>query len=92
LRLVNFARNAGLRSELGTLVGETGILSSAAEIFGRRVEGFEFLEGKGQSRKLLTGDIVERTSHLNGTCHWGLGVRLNTDLARISVSPPLFFE
>jgi methylaspartate ammonia-lyase len=35
LRLVKLANEAGLRCQMGTLVGETGILSRAAEIFGR---------------------------------------------------------
>jgi hypothetical protein len=40
-------------------VGETGILSRASEIFGERVEGFHFLEGKRQNRHLLVADIIE---------------------------------
>ena len=59
LELVRLARDSGLTCQLGTLVGETGILSRASEIFGERVEGFHFLEGKRQNRRLLVADIVE---------------------------------
>jgi L-Ala-D/L-Glu epimerase len=59
LDLVKLAKDAGLSCQLGTLVGETGILSRASEIFGERVEGFRFLEGKRQNRQLLVQDIVE---------------------------------
>jgi len=59
LELVRLARDSGLSCQLGTLVGETGILSRASEIFGERVEGFHFLEGKRQNRRLLVADIVE---------------------------------
>jgi muconate cycloisomerase len=57
--LVATARNAGLICQLGTLVGETGILSRASEIFAERIGGFEFLEGKHQNRQLLVQDIVQ---------------------------------
>ncbi|MCU1333250.1 MAG: L-Ala-D/L-Glu epimerase [Candidatus Angelobacter sp.] len=59
LELVKLARDSGLSCQLGTLVGETGILSRASEIFGERVEGFHFLEGKRQNRLLLVEDVVE---------------------------------
>jgi muconate cycloisomerase len=59
LDLVKLAKDSGLSCQLGTLVGETGILSRASEIFGERVEGFRFLEGKRQNRQLLVQDIVE---------------------------------
>jgi len=59
LDLVSLAKDSGLSCQLGTLVGETGILSRASEIFGERVEGFHFLEGKRQNRQLLVQDIVE---------------------------------
>lgn len=57
--LVSLAKNMGISCQLGTLVGETGILSRASDIFGERIEGFEFVEGKQQNRRLLTQDIVE---------------------------------
>jgi len=47
LRLSDLAAEHGLSCHLGTLVGETGILSRASEIFGSCVEGFACLEGKG---------------------------------------------
>lgn len=67
------AGDAGLSCQLGTLVGETGILSRAAEIFAERVAGFEFLEGKQQNRQLLVQDIVQHGSAAEqGTS--GLGI------------------
>jgi L-Ala-D/L-Glu epimerase len=59
LRLIELAERNGLQCQLGTLVGETGILSQAAEIFGSRMGCFEYLEGKGQNRSLLMQDILE---------------------------------
>ncbi|MBI1849662.1 MAG: hypothetical protein HYR85_04905 [Planctomycetes bacterium] len=99
LALVRVARDAGIDCHLGTLVGETGILSRASEIFGSRVEGFDFLDGKGQSRFLLTEDVVETPSTSRtadgpaSVTMTGLGVRVREDmLARFAVSPPLVFQ
>lgn len=83
LRLIKLAQQAGLQCHLGTLVGETGILSRAAEILGERVEGFECLEGKGQNKTLLLRDIVEVAKPGPGASH-GLGIRLATE------NPPLW--
>jgi L-alanine-DL-glutamate epimerase-like enolase superfamily enzyme len=85
LRLVELARAAGLGLHLGALVGETAVLSRAAEIFGRRVAGFACLEGKGQNRFLLAGDIaVElRGGDVDGGDSVpGLGVELQEDQLR----------
>jgi L-alanine-DL-glutamate epimerase-like enolase superfamily enzyme len=71
LDLVKLAKDSGLSCQLGTLVGETGILSRASEIFGERVEGFHFLEGKRQNRQLLVQDIVE---HPGAHGAHGLGI------------------
>jgi L-Ala-D/L-Glu epimerase len=87
LELVKFANETGLRNQLGTLVGETGILSRAAEIFGRRVPGFDFLEGKGQNRRLLLQDIVEETSEDSMPTE-GLGITLKKDLNSWTTSSP----
>lgn len=92
LRLVRFAREAGIRCELATLVGETGILSHAAEIFSRRIYGFEFLEGKGQNRKLLAEDIVEAAPSIKGATPSGLGIHLTASLDQMSVCVPLSFK
>jgi L-alanine-DL-glutamate epimerase-like enolase superfamily enzyme len=89
LEVANFAHENGLRCQLGTLVGETGILSLAAETFGRRVRGFDFLEGKGQNRTLLTEDIVETC--IDGAAP-GMGlVTLPDRIRRWSASEPLDF-
>ena len=78
LRLVDLARQAGLGLHLGALVGETAVLSRAAEVFGRHVPGFDCLEGKGQNTFLLQGDIADEVQ-----AGHGLGVQLNHDgLAR----------
>ena len=60
--LVKLAKDSGLTCQLGTLVGETGILSRASEVFGERVEGFHFLEGRLQNRQLLVQDILQETA------------------------------
>ncbi|MBL8943948.1 MAG: hypothetical protein JNK45_12410 [Myxococcales bacterium] len=54
-----FARAAGVAGSLGTMVGETGVLSRASEIFGRCVPGFDYLDGKGQNAFLLAEDVLE---------------------------------
>jgi muconate cycloisomerase len=81
LRLVERARVSGLRCHLGTLVGETGILTRAAEIFGRFVPGFDCLDGKGQNRFLLQQDILDnpREAIDAPTGATGLGVRVSLD-------------
>jgi muconate cycloisomerase len=77
LRLAELARAAGLGLHLGALVGETAVLSRAAELLGRFVPGFDCLEGKGQNRFLLQGDIATET---DGAA--GLGVELSEDWLR----------
>ncbi len=62
-RLVESARRAGVAVHLGTMVGETGVLSSAAELFGRCTTGFECLDGKGQNAFLLEVDILRDSGH-----------------------------
>ena len=57
-RLVELARAHRLGLHLGTMVGETGILSTAGEIFGSRVPEFACLDGKGQNEWLLARDVV----------------------------------
>ncbi|MCA9711300.1 MAG: hypothetical protein KDK70_36010, partial [Myxococcales bacterium] len=56
--IVECARQAGIEVHLGTLVGESGVLSRVAEVFGRCVPGFACLDGKGQNRFLLDKDIL----------------------------------
>ena len=77
LRLVELARAAGLGLHLGALVGETAVLSRAGELFGRHVPEFSCLEGKGQNKFLLEGDIA---SEVEGGM--GLGLHLQEDLLR----------
>lgn len=88
LDLVTLAREAGLECQLGTLVGETGILSRASEIFGERVWGFDFLDGKGQSRRLLVQDVVEASGRDARNVH-GLGITASLkSIARFAASAP----
>ncbi|HYH00981.1 MAG TPA: enolase C-terminal domain-like protein [Terriglobales bacterium] len=75
LRLSKLAAASGFRCQLGTLVGETGILSAAAETFGRRLDCFDFLEGKGQSKRLLVEDVLEPSPSDDGAIR-GLGIRV----------------
>jgi muconate cycloisomerase len=58
-RICERARQAGIALALGTMVGETGVLSRAAELFGRCVPGFDHLDGKGQNAFLLSEDILD---------------------------------
>lgn len=91
LRLLKLAQDAGLRCQLGTLVGETGILSRVAETFGQRAGDFEFLEGKGQNKKLLKHDVVEIQAKSSGPLH-GYGIALNDSaLAALQMSRPAVF-
>jgi L-alanine-DL-glutamate epimerase-like enolase superfamily enzyme len=93
LQLVKLANETGLRCQLGTLVGETGILSKAAEIFGRRVERFEFLEGKCQNTRLLVQDIVEVPVPGDSAPTEGLGITIaRTHLAQWAASTPTVFK
>lgn len=66
LALVERAKAAGIGCLLGTMVGETGVLSLATELFGRRVPGFACLDGKGQNRHLLSADLVVPAGHSGG--------------------------
>jgi muconate cycloisomerase len=74
LRLVELAKQSGIGLHLGSLVGETAVLSGAAEIFGRSVAGFACHEGRGQNRFLLRGDIAEVDPGAGG-----LGLSLRED-------------
>lgn len=91
LRLVELAQANGLSCHLGTLVGETGILSRASEVFGSRVPGFDCLEGKGQNRFLLQQDVLgEPEVQQPGS---GLGIQVSADrLAGFAVAPPAVFR
>lgn len=60
--LVELAHRSGIRVHLGTMVGETGILGAASEIFGRSLPGFDCLDGKGQNAFLLEVDIARQSS------------------------------
>ena len=86
MRLVRFAEEAKLGCHLGTLVGETGILLRAAEIFGRRAGRFACLEGKGQNRFLLEQDIVEEGETDDGSTECGqtTGLGITVDSRRIA--------
>jgi muconate cycloisomerase len=79
LRLVERARASGVGCQLGTLVGETGILTRAAEIFGRFVPGFDCLDGKRQNEALLREDILDdpREARTAPAAAAGLGVRVS---------------
>ena len=41
------------------MVGETGVLTRATELFATRVPGFACLDGKGQNLHLSTDDVVQ---------------------------------
>jgi L-alanine-DL-glutamate epimerase-like enolase superfamily enzyme/non-ribosomal peptide synthetase component E (peptide arylation enzyme) len=94
LQLIELANEAGMRCHLGTLVGETGILSRAAEVFGRRVRGFEFLEGKDQNKRLLVHDVIEEPPSGDTTPRVGLGITLARKYLEqwVTSSPPIVFN
>ncbi len=97
LALVNYAQTAGITLNLGTLVGESGVLSRAAEVFGRCVRGFACLDGKGQNHFLLEGDILrDNTADASDSTHTpgldapGLGVDVDPDaIASRTITEPV---
>jgi muconate cycloisomerase len=93
-RLMARAREAGLTCNLGTMVGETGILTRAAEVFGRLVPGLECLDGKAQNELLLEDDVLEdpRSAQSAKLDAPGLGVKvLEEKIARHRSRPPVQF-
>jgi L-alanine-DL-glutamate epimerase-like enolase superfamily enzyme len=98
-RIVSLAQDAGIAVHLGTLVGETGILSRISEVFGRMTPGFDCLDGKGQHRFLLLEDVLQPPEN-NGkedlgarpVSAPGLGVTVDPDrVARFRVQTPRRF-
>lgn len=57
-RVVELATERGIGLHLGTMVGESGILTRASEVFGRMKAGFDCFDGKGQNRLLLSEDLL----------------------------------
>ncbi len=92
-RLCDRAREASVRLHLGTLVGETGILSRAAEVFGRCQPGLDCLDGKGQNAWLLRQDVLLHPTHGEGAPALdsnGLGIEVDEQRIRtLAVQPPL---
>jgi muconate cycloisomerase len=88
--ICELSRARGIATSLGTMVGETGVLSVASEVFGRCVAGFDYLDGKGQNAFLLAEDILEHdawspstpTGLPSGPSLGGLGVRVSGDRVR----------
>lgn len=95
-RIVAIAQAAGVRIHLGTLVGETGILSRHAEVLSRSVQGAECLDGKGQHAFLLAEDILQvaetkKKADVAGASLNAPGLGLHVDpqrVARFRVQPP----
>ena len=83
-RIASLASEAGLSCNLGTLVGETAVLSRAAELFGRFVPGFVCLDGKGQNAFLLEGDLISnpKTVQTADPRLPGLGIEVSGSLLR----------
>lgn len=77
LALCDRAREAEIGLHLGTMVAETGLLSRASEVFGRCVQGFACLDGKGQSSFLLEVDILREGSETRSPL--GLGVQVDPE-------------
>lgn len=97
LALVERATAAGLAVHLGTMVGESGVLSRVAEVFGRCVPGFACLDGKGQNRFLLEEDVlagptddVPNPAAAAPLSALGLGVRVDPEvITRLRLGEPL---
>lgn len=88
-RICELARDAGIEVSLGTMVGETGVLSRASEVFGRCVPGFDCLDGKGQNRHLLAQDVLVESDPPRDDAP-GLGVRVDLDRVHaLSLREPL---
>lgn len=95
-RIVRIAQSAGVRIHLGTLVGETGILSRHAEVLSRSVQDVACLDGKGQNAFLLAEDILQvaetkQKADVAGTPMNAPGLGLWVDperVARFRVKPP----
>lgn len=87
-RIIDFAREKGLRCQLGCLVGETGILSAAERIFAGRVEGILHHEFSFP-RFLLLKDIVQNPVSVGfrglgrvRPAERGLGVEVDENILR----------
>ena len=95
-RIVEIAQQGGVRIHLGTLVGETGVLSRHAEVLSRSVQGAECLDGKGQHAFLLAEDVLQvaetnEKADVAGTPLHAPGLGLAVDLQRVErfrVQPP----
>lgn len=86
--IVERAKQAQIGVHLGTLVGESGVLSRVAEVFGRCTSGFACLDGKGQNRFLLEADVLrpadsERSTLCEDLDAPGLGVIVDPDVIRL---------
>jgi len=82
-RLAKLGSEAGVGLHLGTMVGESGVLSRASELFGRCVSGFACLDGKGQNAFLLAVDILaDQGEYAAKSANDGLGVMV--DIARLA--------
>ena len=77
--LVELAEEVGIGCHLGSVVGETGILATAAEKFGARFDLFACLEGKGQHRTLLAKDLLEPSDPPTDD---GLGIAVSRELVQ----------
>lgn len=79
--ICELSRSRGIATSLGTMVGETGVLSAASEVLGRCVPGFDYLDGKGQNVFLLAEDILDPSTPFTGPVR-GSGVRVSRDRVR----------
>jgi len=88
-RICELAKDRGIAVSLGTMVGETGVLSRASEVFGRCVPGFDCLDGKGQNRHLLAEDVLADGEPPRDDAP-GLGVRVDLDRVHaLSAAAPI---
>ncbi len=90
-RLVRLARDAGIDTRLGTMVGETSILGRAALVFAREIGGFDYIEGLGQSGFLLEKDL-RKTSDKFDHLAKGAGAVCRKTLKSLSAATPRIFR
>lgn len=73
LDLINIAKEKKIECQMGTLVGETGILLSSLKLLLDRIKGISIVEGLEQNNTLLADDILE------GKGYYGLEITINEE-------------
>lgn len=83
-RLADAGRAAGLELHLGTMVGETGVLTRATELVARFVPGLACVDGKGQNQFLLAEDVLDDPKSAESAPLDRPGLGVDVDPARVA--------